>query len=138
MELFGNGVVTPIPKFKGHKNKVNADDFRGITINVICSKVFEYCLASYLKSLVTANRQFGFKKGLSCLHAINNVKNVIQHFTSRGNTVNLCFIDVKKAFDKINIWGLLTHLQHQKINQDVVNILEPWFTISSACAKWDG
>ena len=135
---FGKGLVTPIPKFKGHKNQVNADDFRGITINVIASKIFEHCLASFLNCLDTSNRQFGFKKGLSCLHAINTVKNVIQHFTRLGSTVSLCFVDVKKAFDKINIWGLLSHLRNKHVNQDVLNVLENWFAISSACVKWDG
>ena len=29
---FGIGVTTPIPKFKGSKKSVSADDYRGITI----------------------------------------------------------------------------------------------------------
>ena len=39
---FGAGLVTPMPKFSGHKIKVCADDFRGITLNPIASKIFEH------------------------------------------------------------------------------------------------
>ena len=41
---FSVGVTTPIPKFKGCKKTTNADDFRGITICPVISKIFEHCL----------------------------------------------------------------------------------------------
>src|SRR3989442_3744414 len=75
---FGAGLVTPIPKFCGHKIKVCADDFRGITLNPIASKIFEHCICPYFCNLSTSDRQFGFKKGLSWSHAINLVRNTIQ------------------------------------------------------------
>ena len=41
---FGVGVTTPIPKFKGNKKNISADDYRGITICPVISKIFEhYC-----------------------------------------------------------------------------------------------
>ena len=104
---FGLGVVTPIPKFKGFKKYVSPDDFRGITINVIASKIFEHCLLSFLGNLSSSERQFGFKKGSGCQHAINKVKSTISFFNGRGNTVYLCFVDIKKAFDRVNQWGVL-------------------------------
>jgi len=30
------------------------------------------------------------------------VRNVVEHFTSGGSTVNLCALDLSKAFDKVN------------------------------------
>jgi len=134
---FYKGVVTPIPKFKTHKVKVNSDDFRGITLNVICSKVFEHCLLVHLSCLKTSERQFGFKKGLSCHHIFNLLKNTISHFVSKGNTINLGLIDVKKAFDKVNIWGLLLHLQKSHVDPMIVDILENWLVNGSAQVKWN-
>jgi hypothetical protein len=46
-EDFGLGNVTPLPKFNGHKIAVTPDDFRGITINTVASKNFEYCIVDY-------------------------------------------------------------------------------------------
>jgi len=60
--------------------------------------------------LVTADNQFGFKKGLGCNNAIYHVRNVVEHFTSGGSTVNLCAIDLSKTFDKVNGHALSINL----------------------------
>ena len=62
----------PIPKLKDFRSKaLKCDDFRGIAISPLLSKIFEYCFLekyeSYLKSL---DNQFGFKKGMGCRNAI--------------------------------------------------------------------
>jgi len=135
---FGRGIVTPIPKFKGRKSQVSAEDFRGITLTPIASKIFEHCLIIFLSNLQSSSRQLGFKKNVGCSHAINTLKNTALYFNKRGNTVNLCFIDIKKAFDKTNFWGILTLLQKFKINPSVICILEYWFKVGSARVNWNG
>ena len=48
---------------------MTCDDFRGIAINSILSKVFEHCILDKFKSFLSTNdNQFGFKKGLGCSH----------------------------------------------------------------------
>ena len=133
---FGLGLVTPIPKFKGHKNSVNADDFRGITLNVIASKIFEHCIYSFFDNIHTSERQFGFKKNLGCNHALHQVSNTINFFTSKRNTVNLGFVDVSKAFDKANFWGILQVLQKKCVNPHIINVMEHWFSIGTARVRW--
>ena len=59
---FGVGITTPIPKFKGNKKDVTADDYRGITICPIISEIFQYCIVNHLGHIKTSERQFGFKK----------------------------------------------------------------------------
>jgi len=79
------------------------DDFRGIAISPIVSKVFEYCFVERFQSLlVTNSNQFGFKKGVGCRHAIYTVRCVVDRLTSGGSTANLCAINLSKAFDKVN------------------------------------
>ena len=64
--------------------------------------VFENCILSrYSVFLVTFDNQFGFKKTLGCAHAIYTVRRVADIFISSGSTVNLCAIDVSKAFDRM-------------------------------------
>jgi len=96
---FGLGIVTPIPKFKGTKRNVSVDDFRSITLNVIASKIFEHCALPFLTNLTSSSRQFGFKKGTSCLNAISVVRKTVQFFNKRGSTVSMAMVDVKKVFD---------------------------------------
>ena len=59
---FCMGIVTPIPKFNSSKKEVSADDFRGISVNPIVSKIFEHCLLPFLDNLTTSNRQYGLRK----------------------------------------------------------------------------
>ena len=81
---------------------VTTDDFRGIAISPVISKVFEHCvLDKFGHFLSTADNPFGFKKGLGCNHAIYTVCSVVQHFNNDadGSTVNLCALDLTKAFN---------------------------------------
>jgi len=65
------------------------------------SKIFEYCfLEKYLSYLKSSDNQFGFKKGMGCRNA--TVRNIVSDYMSKDNTVNLCAIDLSKAFDKVN------------------------------------
>ena len=60
------GLGTTIPILKGDKNRIydKLEDFRGITISPILSKVFEFCLLKCLdKYLFSSERHFGVRKG---------------------------------------------------------------------------
>ena len=60
--------------------------------------------------LLTGDNQFGFKKGIGCTHAINSCRNIVDHFVNSGSTVNICALDLSKAFDKVNHHALLSNL----------------------------
>jgi len=94
----------PIPKPKDTRSKRNViNDFRAIAISPVLSKVFEYCILEKFQSVfATEENQFGFKKHLSCSHAIYKVRNVVDRYVNGGNTVNLCAIDLTTAFDNVN------------------------------------
>ena len=76
---FRYSYIVPLPKTKECFSKsLVCDDFRGIAISPILSKVFEYCLLGRFKDyLVTADNQFGFKKGVGCSFAIRTVRNIL-------------------------------------------------------------
>ena len=133
---FGVGVTTPIPKFKGNKKSVSSEDFRGITISPVISKIFEYCLLGRLSDLKTSERQFGFKQGIGCNNSIQTVRKVINYFNTRKSTVNIGVIDLKKAFDKVNIYGLLSVLQEKNVNAKLIDILENWFSKGYSTIRW--
>jgi len=136
---FGVSYTVPIPKVDGLTRSVTVDDFRGISISPVISKLFELCIldrfSDYFKS---SDFQFGFKQRLSCSHAIYSVRNVIDHFVSNGSTVNACTLDLSKAFDRMNHYALLTKLMDRKLPCELLDIFEYWFTISVTCIKWYG
>jgi len=63
----GFGLSYTIPLLKGSNlitsKSLTVNDFRGISISPVLSKVFEYCVINkYSKFLLTSHNQFGFKK----------------------------------------------------------------------------
>ena len=84
----------------------------------------------------TSDHQFGFKKHTCCSHVVYSVRNVIDHYVSNGSTVNVCTIDLSKAFDRMNHYALFTKLIERNLPSKLLYILETWFTMSVTCVRW--
>jgi len=87
--------------------------------------------------LLTGDNQFGFKKGIGCTHAINSCRNIVDHFVNSGSTVNICALDLSKAFDKVNHHALFIKLMRRHIPVKLLTILENLFSCCYSCIKWD-
>ena len=76
---FKRSYIVPIPKINDCRSKgLSCEDFRGIAISPILSKVFENCLLTQLQAFVDSNdNHFGFKNGIGCPHAIYTDRTVI-------------------------------------------------------------
>jgi hypothetical protein len=135
---FGVSYTVPVPKVKDTRTKsLTVDNFRGIAISSVISKLFEHCvLARFHRFLQTADNQFGFKKGLGCREAIRAVKNVIDRFVDGGSTVAICSMDLTKAFDRINHHGLFTKLMHRRIPLKLLQLVENWYLNCWTYIKW--
>lgn len=136
-EEFGRSFTVPLPKGNTVSKSMSADDFRGISISPVISKIFESCIVDRYKDfLVTSDSQFGFKKGLGCSHAIYSVKCVVNHYVSSGSTVNLCALDLKKAFDKMNHCGLYIKLMDRMLPNNLLCLIEYWYDLCITCVRW--
>ena len=134
---FGLTYTVPIPKCDGHKRSLTVDDFRGISISSVTYKLFELCILDrYCDYFHTSDHQFGFKKHTSCSHVVFSVRNVIDHYVSCGSTVNVCTLDLTKAFDRMNHYVLFTKLIERKLPSQILSILEKWFNLFETCVRW--
>ena len=72
-----------VPSLKGDSicgRSINVEDFRGISISPVISKVLEHCIIERFSDFLnTTDNQFGFKKQLGCSHVIYSVRNAIDH-----------------------------------------------------------
>jgi hypothetical protein len=91
--------------------------------------------ASYFE---TSDHQFGFKRNIGCRDAIYSVRNVIESFIANGSTVNVCTLDLSKAFDRMNHYALFIKLMERKLPVQLLILLETWFRVSVTCVKWNG
>lgn len=136
---FGLSYTVPVPKCDSRSRTLTVDDFRGISISPVISKLFEMAILNrYSDYLQTSDNQFGFKKHLSCRHAIYCVRTAIEHYTSNRSTVNACSLDLTKAFDKMNHFALFIKLMERNFPSQLLNIFIQWFQISLTCVRWDG
>ena len=136
---FGLSYTIPLPKSNASclSKSLTTDDFRGISISPVISKVYEKCILDrYEQFLITSDSQFGFKQGLGCSQAIHSVMNIVNNFTSNGSTINLCALGLSKAFDRMSHYGLFTKLMDRMVPNDFLATLEYWFSICKTCVRW--
>ena len=135
---FGRSYIVPLPKAKEARcTAMSFADFRGIAISPILSKIFERCILDrFGKFFVSPENQFGFKKNLGCDHAIYTMRKTIDHLVTGGHTVNLCSIDLSKAFDKTNHHALFIKLIRRHLPVNLLDTLEYWLKHCWSCVKW--
>jgi len=84
----------------------------------------------------TNQNQFGFKKNIGCNHAIYSVRKIVDRAMKEGSTVNLCTIDLSKAFDKVNHQALYIKLMRRRVPVELLELLENWLSNCMTCVKW--
>lgn len=134
---FGQGILVPIPKESKKRGIMSVDQFRGITISPVISKLFEHSLMNvYKKYLLSSERQFGFKNKIGCTSAILCVRKVVDFFVDNESTVNVCCLDISKAFDRVNNFGLLLKLVDAGAPTGFILILHNWLNKSFCSVRW--
>ena len=56
---------------------------------------------------------------------------------TKGSTVNLCAIDVSKAFDRVNNFALLNKLMKRLLPVKLLSLFENWLLNCHSCIKWE-
>jgi Reverse transcriptase (RNA-dependent DNA polymerase) len=109
---FGASYTVPIPKYDCRTRALSVDDFRGISVCPVLSQPFELAILNRFGDFfTTSDHQFSFKKNTGCRDAIYCVTNIVENFILHGSTMNLCTLDLSKAFDRMNHYVLFLNLK---------------------------
>jgi len=76
------------------------------------------------------NLQFGFKRSLSCSHAVFTLRTVCDYFNDRGSNVYIASLDASKAFDKVDHARLFSLLISRKVPLTFINVIIDWYVLS--------
>jgi exonuclease III len=134
---FGKGITIPLLKQDSKHSGKKIEDYRGITISPVISKVFEHALLKFAGSFLTSEKtQIGFKKSHGCTHAIYIVRKTIEYFSLNSSTVNVCALDISKAFDKVNHVKLFLKLMDRNIPVKFILLLQCWYSKSAISVRW--
>ena len=82
--------------------------------------------------------QLGFVKEGGCDKSLYTVSNVVNYFLKKSSDVFIVTLDASSAFDKVNIYGLMTKLIKRNVPFDVIRTLLSWYTNSKSCVKLSG
>ena len=104
-----------VPKDKSG-DLCSSKNYRGITLSPVISKVFELCLLEmYGEFLLSHDLQLGFKSKMSCNHALYIMRKAVEYFVTSDSTINICSLDVHKAFGKVNHFALFIKLMNRQV-----------------------
>ncbi|KAI8514548.1 hypothetical protein Bbelb_071390 [Branchiostoma belcheri] len=121
------GLIFKIPK-KGVLS--NCDNWRGITLLSIPSKVFCRILLKRIDSALDTKlreEQAGFRKARGCSDQIFALRNIIEQCVEWNSPLLINFIDFQKAFDSVHRESLWKILRAYGIPQKIVSMIGKFY-----------
>ena len=111
-ESWTESIILPLYK-KGDAN--NPNNYRGITLCNVCSKIYSTIINNRLlewveENNITGEHQAGFKRNYSTIDHMFTLLSFVQKQFSFNRKLYVAFIDFEKAFDSINrslLWPIL-------------------------------
>ena len=120
--------VVPVFK-KGSKDDVG--NYRPVSLTSLVVKILEKLLKSRIENhledkKILNNTQHGFRKGKSCQSNLLEFMEVITDWVDGGDPVDIIYMDLSKAFDKVPHARLMYKLMHCGINGRVYDWIKEW------------
>ena len=129
-------ILVPLLKSK-LKPACDSDNYRPIAIATSISKIFElHILAKCTQLLYTSDNQFGFKRKHSTDICIFVLKDILNYFNRLGSPVHTVFVDLRKAYDRINHSKLFRKLLNRGVPLYIVKFIAYWYSHQQIQVRW--
>ena len=132
------GIIFPIFKDGDQKDTTN---YRGITLLSIVGKVYAQVINARLMSWCEQNKvlveeQGGFRPHRGCPDQLFSLVELLQNRGKKGTFC--CFIDVKKAFDRVFRAGLWQRVADEGVKGKMWRVLRSIYETVESCVRVDG
>ena len=126
--LWSKSIIKPIPKNTQNDPRVPLN-YRGISLiptmcklytNILNKRIFEYLDINNL----TEDEQNGFRKDRFCEDHIYSLTSIIRNRKNMGLDTFTCFVDMAKAFDRVNRDILFVKLANIGISGDILESIK--------------
>ena len=140
---WGEGIITML--YKGKGDKQDTDNYRGITLLNVVSKIFTRILAERIQNWAEETdklipHQAGFRKGFSTVDNLYVMNIIVDRQFQREGRLYVCFIDFKKAFDCIERKLLWKKLYNLSVSAKIVKVLKSLYknvTVRMKVNEWE-
>ena len=103
------GETVCIPKVRG---SMEASNHRPITMSIMIIRLFHKIMSARMESLLpVSKRQKAFRTGDRIADNILLLRHVIKHHQANNRSLNIVFVDVRKAFDSVSHDSILIAAQ---------------------------
>ena len=139
-EEWSKGVITLLYKDGDVRDPLN---YRGITLLSVVGKVFMRVLNARLAAHcegedLLVDEQAGFRVGRSCADQLLILTEVLAEHRQVGKKVVACFIDVRKAYDRVWRDGLWRALWQKGVRGRMWRVLKEYYEKVQSAVRLDG
>ena len=136
-ESWTRGVLVPVPK-KGDLS--DANNFRGITLTSIFSKLYSHILDNRLRSWTEENNiinenQFGFRENKSTIDCLYILQAIVNRQLNKKKKIYCTFVDFKKAFDLVYRNGIWFKLCNNGASVKIVSAIKAIYNSVKVCVR---
>ena len=124
---WNTGIIIKLPK-KGDLG--NCNNWRGITLLSLTSKVFNRIILQRIKAAVDGKlrqEQAGFRAGRSCVDHIFTLRQILEQSQEWNSSLYVIFVDFEKAFDSLHRDSLWKIMRNYGIPQKLVNLIKAMY-----------
>ena len=135
------GIISPI--YKGKGSNEDPSNFRPISLLSCLGKVFTSILNSRLTAFLDENdvlneNQAGFREGYATIDHILTLHLLLDYMKFNKNTMFCCFMDLSKAYDKINRIKLFQKLELFDIKGKFFNVVLSMYSQTKSLLRCNG
>lgn len=137
--LWTQSIIKPIPK-SSTKDPCIPLNYRGISLLSCVSKILSGILNNrlcmyYDAHEIMCDEQNGFRRKRSCEEHVFSLTSIIRNRIGKGLSTFVAFIDLEKAFDRVDRNLLLYRLLLHNIDGKIFKIIKKMYTSTKSCLQ---
>jgi len=117
--------------YKGKGDKMDPDNFRGISLLSVCAKVYGQILLDRLRPILEpglSESQCGFRKGRGCPDLQFSLRRLTELARAHRAPLWIAFVDFRKAFDCVNRDALWAILESRSVPHKLIALLRDLYS----------
>ncbi len=129
-------IIVPVYKGKGSRNECG--NYRGISLLSIAGKVYGKIVIDRVQMITeskASEEQGGFRKGRGCIDQIFSLRMTVEKMLVKGKKVYAAFMDLEKAYDRINWAAMWDVLKVYDVGGKLLNGVKAFYKDANACIR---